>query len=153
MSDGNPKSSPDNPGIGQMRGGLIFLKTKDRPSLVKFYMETIQMKIWLEQPDITIMSHGNFLLGLHHKPDQEPEIFGMYTFVYPSKEEVDEMYDRFQHSTADGPPRVNGRYHIYQFFAKDPEGRQLEFQAFLHPISEVSSKAKGFEKERIKSGE
>lgn len=53
------------------------------------------MKIWLEQPDITIMSHGNFLLGLHHKPDQEPEIFGMYTFVYPSKEEVDEMYDRF----------------------------------------------------------
>jgi hypothetical protein len=95
MSDGNPKSSPDNPGIGQMRGGLIFLKTKDRPSLVKFYMETIQMKIWLEQPDITIMSHGNFLLGLHHKPDQEPEIFGMYTFVYPSKEEVDEMYDRF----------------------------------------------------------
>lgn len=41
---------------------------------------------------------------------------------------------------ADGKPRHNERYQIYQFFAKDPEGRNLEFQAFLHPLTEVSSK-------------
>ena len=129
--------------IGQMHGGLTFLKTKDRPSIVQFYMEKIQMKIWLEQPDITILSHGNFLLGLHHKPDddEQPDVAGMYTFVYPSLEEVDKMYQIFQDdSTADGPPRVNERYRIYQFFAKDPEGRQLEFQAFLHPLTTVSSR-------------
>ena len=125
--------------IGEMKGGLIFLKTRDRQSLVRFYVETIQMKVWLEQPDITILSHGNFILGFHHRPDQEPETSGMYTFVYPSKEEVDAMYQKFQRTTADGPPRINERYRIYQFFAKDPEGRQLEFQAFLHPLQVVSS--------------
>ena len=126
--------------IGQMTGGLIFLKTRDRPSLVQFYMQTIQMKVWLEQPDISILSHGNFLIGLHHKPEEEPDVSGMYTFVYPSKQQVDEMYAKFQDTnTVDGPPRINERYRIYQFFAKDPEGRQLEFQAFLHPLSTVTS--------------
>jgi hypothetical protein len=53
------------------------------------------------------------------------------------------MYLRFfQETTADGPPRVNDRYQIYQFFAKDPEGRQLEFQAFLHPLSVVTSEVR-----------
>jgi len=66
----------------------------------------------------------------------------MYTFVYPSKEEVDEIYDKLCQSTIitiDGRPRVNERYQIYQFFAQDPEGRNLEFQAFLHPVTVVSS--------------
>ena len=63
----------------------------------------------------------------------------MYTFVYPSKEQVGEMYNELE-DIADGKPRHNERYQIYQFFAKDPEGRNLEFQAFLHPLSEASSK-------------
>ena len=63
----------------------------------------------------------------------------MYTFVYPTRDEVDAMYERFKDTTADGPPRDNPKYKIYQFFAKDPEGRQLEFQAFLHPLGVVTS--------------
>lgn len=130
--------------VGQMRGGLTFLKTRKRQEMVEFYTSKIGMSIWLEQPNITILGFGNILLGFNQLPEEqaagEPDVSGMYTFVYPSKEEVDQMYTAFQDSTADGPPRVNARYQIYQFFAKDPEGRALEFQAFLHPIAVVTSK-------------
>ena len=32
---------------------------------------------------------------------------------------------------------TNEQYQIYQFFAEDPEGRTLEFQAFLHPVEPI----------------
>lgn len=131
--------------VGQMRGGLTFLKTRDREGIVEFYTSKIGMSIWLEQPNITILSFGNLVIGWHQivgnedNTQVEPDLQGMITFVYPSKEEVDNMYSIFQDTTADGSPRINERYRIYQFFAKDPEGRALEFQAFLHPLSTVSS--------------
>lgn len=125
--------------IGQMLGGLVFLKTSNREAAVKFYMNRIGMAIWLEQPNITILSHGNMVLGFHQTVDDgTPDLHGMYTFVYPSIEQVDEMYRNLQ-DIADGCPRYNERYRIYQFFAKDPEGRNLEFQAFLHPLMNISS--------------
>jgi hypothetical protein len=133
------EDSDVTPVVGPMKGGLTFLKTRDRPGIVDFYRTRIGMDVWLEQPDITILSFGNFLVGFHHKPHEEPELAGMYTFVYPTKEAVDDMYDTFRATTADGPPRVNTTYRIYQFFAADPEGRKLEFQAFLHPLDVVSS--------------
>jgi hypothetical protein len=125
--------------VGQMLGGLIFLKTTKRESLVEFYIHRIGMTPWLEQPNITILSHGNMILGFHQTSDEEaPDLCGMYTFVHPSIEKVDEMYNKLR-DIADGSPRYNERYRIYQFFAKDLEGRALEFQAFLHPLQEVSS--------------
>ena len=127
--------------VGQMPGGMVFLKTANRMSLVDFYSERIGMSPWLEQPNITLLSHGNMVLGFHQITDSEDrlDLQGMYTFVYPSTGHVDEMYRRLL-DVADGEPRYNERYRIYQFFAKDPEGRKLEFQAFLHPLTEVSSR-------------
>ena len=125
--------------IGQMLGGLVFLKTSNRDAVVNFYMNRIGMTIWLEQPNITILSHGNMVLGFHQTVDDDrPDLHGMYTFVYPSIEKVDTMYRNLQ-DIADGCPRFNEKYRIYQFFATDPEGRNLEFQAFLHPLIDVSS--------------
>ncbi len=75
----------------------------------------------------------------------------MYTYVYHPKEEVDRMHSGIDGS-ADGPrrpSRANLRYQIYQFFATDPEGRALEFQAFLHPIAVVSSQSIGSDVARI----
>jgi 8-oxo-dGTP pyrophosphatase MutT (NUDIX family) len=129
--------------VGQMLGGLIFLKTNIRNTLVDFYAQRIGMSPWLEQPNISIMKHGNMILGFHQitkKSDMgHPDLHGMITFVYPSTEQVDEMYQKLL-DIADGKPRYNDRYRIYQFFAYDPEGRNLEFQAFLHPLMEVSSR-------------
>mmetsp|Transcript_12513 Transcript_12513/g.20814 ORF Transcript_12513/g.20814 Transcript_12513/m.20814 type:complete len:145 (-) Transcript_12513:50-484(-) len=126
--------------MGQMSGGLIFLKTNMRSTIIDFYTKKTGMKIWLEQPNITILAHGNMILGFHQPEgsDFTPDMQGMYTFVYPSRQEVDEMYEVLR-DIADDAPRDNERYQIYQFFAKDPEGRALEFQAFLHPLAIVSS--------------
>ena len=137
----NDASSQSEETVGQMLGGLVFLKTADRASTVQFYSDRIGMTPWLEQPDITVLKHGNMILGFHQLKgsDEQPDLHGMYTFVYPSREMVDEMYEKLA-DIADGGPRHNERYRIYQFFAKDPEGRNLEFQAFLHPLMEVSSK-------------
>ena len=134
----------ENEMVGQMRGGLTFLKTKEREKLVEFYMQKLGMRVWLEQDNISILSHGNFLLGFHQIQEGEevgPEIAGMYTFVYPSRHDVDVMYTKLKDANlpVDGPPRDNKKYGIYQFFSTDAEQRKLEFQAFLHPVDVVSS--------------
>lgn len=93
--------------IGHMYGGLIFLKTKkNRRDVVEFYQTLLGMKIWLEQPNMSILSHSNFLLGLQHIKKQDNN---SATSITPT------------------------HYRICQFFAKDPEGRTLECQAFCIP--------------------
>jgi len=37
-----------------------------------------------------------------------------------------------------GPPKENPKYRIYHFYGRDPEGRSIEFQQFLHPVSSQS---------------
>lgn len=142
FASANKNETELNHSIGQMLGGLVFLKTANRDHMVHFYTDRIGRTPWLEQPNISILKHGNMILGFHQIQDnaqEEPDLTGMYTFVYPSIEQVDEMYNLLQ-DISDGQPRYNERYRIYQFFAKDPEGRNLEFQAFLHPLTEVSSR-------------
>ena len=53
----------------------------------------------------------------------------MITFFYETKQEVDEMYSKFT-SIAKDKPKMNQKYRIYHFFAKDPEERIIEFQWF-----------------------
>jgi hypothetical protein len=146
--------------VGLMQGGLIFIKTRDRRKLVDFYTGRCEMQIWLEQPNITILSHGNFLLGLHQTNnnknndktnnnddidcDEQDNTTGIgtdgitYTFVYPSVSSVNAMYRKLS-DIAVSSPINNEVYRIHQFFARDPEGRRLEFQAFLHPVDVVTS--------------
>jgi hypothetical protein len=92
-------------------GGL--LDTYNWQTLVDFYINRIGTKTWLEQPNITILSHGNMILDFHQIPDdQQPNLHGMFKFVYPSIERVDEMYDKKLRDIADAEPRYNERYRI-----------------------------------------
>lgn len=114
--------------------GIIFFRTTMLQDIVDFYVNEAGMHIWLEQAECVILNHGNFLLGFCER--DVPETQGCITLFYPTKEDVDVMYDQLKHiSTSE--PVVNDRYEIYQFFTEDPEGRTLEFQAFLHPIEPV----------------
>ena len=110
--------------------GIVFFGTKDRPKIKEFYVEKAGMTIWLEQKDCTLLQHGNLLLGFCERP--ETDTCGIITLVYPTRQKVDSMYRRFK-EVALGPPQINKKYEIYNFFAKDPEGRKVEFQAFLKP--------------------
>jgi hypothetical protein len=89
----------------------------------------------LEQPDITILRHGNLLAGFHRQP--EADLDGVLTFFYDSREEFDAMYARLT-DIATTEPMENTKYRIYNFFGADPEGRKVEFQHFLHPLPPIS---------------
>jgi len=112
--------------------GLVFLRCKDLKVCREFYINTIGMKPWLEQPGISILRHGNLLVGFQESP--EPQDSCLLTFFYDTNEEVDVMYDKLKNKAL-APPRINEKFKIYNFFAKDPEGRDIEFQNFLHPVA------------------
>ncbi len=107
------------------------MKTEDLEGIVSFYMEELDMEEWVVQCGCTILKHGNMLLGFCQAPISDLDV--TLTLFYDDKKSVDAMYERFK-DTADKPPAVNERYHIYNFFAVDPEGRTLEFQTFLHDL-------------------
>ncbi|MHA2294567.1 MAG: nitroreductase family protein [Candidatus Hodarchaeales archaeon] len=111
--------------------GIIFFKTNDLEMIKEFYTSVLEMSIWLDQGDCCILKNGNLLLGFC--THEEIDTSGMITFFYPSRDEVDAMYTKLQKRALQEPVE-NEKFKIYQFFAKDPEGRMLEFQCFLHPL-------------------
>ena len=78
-----------------------------------------------------ILQHGNLLLGFCEKDHSDTS--GMVTFFFSTKEEVNQHYEILK-DIATSQPKENPKYNIYHFFAKDPEGRNVEFQSFLHQV-------------------
>ena len=111
--------------------GLIFYRTKKYTEVVKFYKDNMNMKIWLEQGECTILQKDNFLLGFCDRDESDTD--GMITFFFEDKNEVDYYYSLFKETALD-TPKKNSTYKIYHFFTRDPEGRMVEFQTFLHRV-------------------
>ena len=111
--------------------GLIFFRTRMYDEVVDYYQNTIGMKKWLEQGGCTILQKGNLLLGFCDR--DEADTSGMITFFFENTSSVDDYYSLFKTSAID-KPKENPDYRIYHFFTKDPEGRMVEFQTFLHPV-------------------
>jgi len=111
--------------------GIIFFKTQKLAELKDFYLNRIGCLLWMDQKDCLIFKSGNMLFGFCQRDEVEPG--GMVTFFYEKKTEVDKAYERFK-SVALSPPKMNEKYPIYHFFARDPEGRYVEFQFFTNKI-------------------
>ncbi len=111
--------------------GIVFLRTAQFDRVLDFYRTQVEMTLWLEQPDITILRHDNLLVGFHRQP--VADVDALLTFFYDTREAVDAMYARLR-DVAAAAPKENPSYRIYNFFAVDPEGRKVEFQKFLHPL-------------------
>jgi catechol 2,3-dioxygenase-like lactoylglutathione lyase family enzyme len=111
--------------------GIVFLRTTKLDEVRTFYTERVGMTVWLEQPDIAILRHGNLLVGFHRQ--LQADLDGLITFFYDTRDEVDQMYVRLR-DVAAAEPKENPKYRIYHFLATDPEGRKIEFQQFLHEI-------------------
>jgi len=111
--------------------GILFLGTRVIDELKAFYMEKIGCQLWLEQEDCVILRHGNFLFGFCNR--EKVDTGGVLTFFYEKKSKVDEIYGNLK-EIATSEPKLNEKYHIYNFFAVDPEGRKIEFQYFDHVI-------------------
>jgi hypothetical protein len=111
--------------------GILFQNTKNLRKILDFYMTKINAKIWINQNDCTILKHDNLLFGFCQR--EKISRGCLMTFFFQTKKEVDGIYEILKdHATT--TPIENKKYNIYQFFAKDPEERDLEFQAFLHQI-------------------
>lgn len=111
--------------------GIVFLKTENLARILEFYTGRVGMTVWLEQPDITILRHENLLIGFQQHDTSD--VAGVITFFYPDKRDVDAVYEAMSTEALE-PPRANERYRIYNFFARDPDGRMIEFQHFLHEL-------------------
>ena len=120
-----------------MAGGIVFLRTAQFEAVKSFYVARVGMTVWLEQPDISILRHGNLLVGFHSQPTAD--IDALLTFFCDSREEVDAMYAKLS-DIATTEPMENTKYGIYNFFGVDPEGRKIEFQRFLHPVPETTDR-------------
>ncbi|MHA2139061.1 MAG: VOC family protein [Candidatus Hodarchaeales archaeon] len=110
--------------------GIAFLKSQDLEEIKSFYSD-IGSEIWLDQGDCIIFKHDNFLFGFCQRDQVSRD--GLLTFFYKNKHEVDDIYKKIRNWTKSEPSK-NEKYNIYNFFATDPEGRDLEFQTFLHEI-------------------
>jgi len=116
--------------------GIVFWGTRMLTELKRFYLNQVGCQVWLEQADCVIFRNGNLLFGFCER--NEVDMQGLITFFYDTKQEVDRIYETFK--TIDvSPPATNDKYHIYYFFAHDPEGRKLEFQYFNHSIDKYLS--------------
>jgi len=111
--------------------GIVFLKTQEYDAIKNFYISRIGCELWMDQGDCIILRHGNFLIGFCDRDD--PDVDGMLTFFYDTKDDVDLMYEKFKDIAA-SEPKMNTQYPIYNFFAVDPEGRDIEFQWFVDPV-------------------
>ncbi|MCP4710501.1 MAG: VOC family protein [Planctomycetes bacterium] len=116
---------------GNQVGGIVFFNTLDLAGMKEFYMERVGCELWLDQGSCLIFQHGNQLLGFCQGRSVQKE--GVLTFFYLEKALVDRIYEKFKES-AESAPKMNAKYKIYHFYAKDPEGRSLEFQYFDHPL-------------------
>lgn len=114
--------------------GIVFLKTNARKKVKDFYINEVGMELWLEWADCIVLKHGNMLLGFCDRAELDTQ--GCYTFLYDTKEEVDALHEKFK-DIATSEPKENSKYEIYNFFTKDPEGRTVEFQAFLRPTNPI----------------
>ena len=112
-------------------GGIIFYQTTNLERLHNFYKDTVDAKLWLDQGGCKIYQFGNMLFGFCQR--DKTELGALLTFFYPTRELVDEMYRRVKDS-ADSAPKDNPAYRIYHFYAKDPDGRPIEFQYFWDNI-------------------
>lgn len=107
--------------------GITFFRTGDRESVVAFYRDRLGCTVWREQPDCTVLHRGGYALGFCAREPVETE--GCLTFLHDDRAGVDADYEALA-DVADGEPRHNETYEIYQFFAEDPEGRTVEVQTF-----------------------
>jgi catechol 2,3-dioxygenase-like lactoylglutathione lyase family enzyme len=114
---------------------IIFVPVADLARSAQFYETVLLLKPTLDQNGIKIYQvvEGSFLGFCQSEAPLAADDRLIFTFV---TERVDEWHMRLlaQGVATDGAPRINERYQIYHFFARDPDGYRIEVQRFLHPF-------------------
>lgn len=125
--------------------GIIFFKTKSLQLMHEFYHDKLKMSFWLKQKNCHIYQSGNFLIGFLESDIAETE--GIITFFDQDKDIIDKRYTAMQ-DIIFKELKTNEDYNIYHFYVKDPEGRAVEFQTFLHQLKPYKSLYEGLAERR-----
>ncbi len=112
--------------------GITFFYTTDLEKTFEFYLKRTNSILWIDQGCCKILKNGNMIFGFCEKEDAKigDEII---TFFYDSMKKVDSIY-AINKDIALSEPSLNKKFNIYHFFAKDIDGRKIEFQYFNHEI-------------------
>lgn len=116
--------------------GIIFFKTQSLDIIHHFYHHTMEMELWLEQANCNIYKKGNLLLGFMEAELAETD--GIITIFNQDRLVIERAYKKYE-SLVIQDLRINKKFNIYHFYICDPEGRKIEFQTFLHPVSAYTS--------------
>ena len=111
--------------------GIVFFRTKSLDSMHQFYHDKLKLKFWLKQTGCNIYQSGNLLIGFIESFEADTQ--GIIDFFEPSQQIIDKKYIGLKDITFIHP-QINELYNIYNFSVKDPEGRVINFQTFLHEI-------------------
>ncbi len=113
---------------------VTFIYTRDLDESARFYAEVLGLEQVLDQGGCRIFRvAGDSFLGLCTDRKRTAPTGGFaLTFVTPA---VDQWYEHLKDYgvTIESEPAENPRFHIYNFFARDPAGILIEFQRFLDP--------------------
>lgn len=114
---------------------IVFVPVSDLARSAQFYETVLLLKPTVDQGGIKIyqVAGGGFLGLCQSEAALAADDRLILTFV---TDLVDEWHTRLttQGVATDSHPRINERYQIYHFFARDPDGYRLEVQRFLHPF-------------------
>lgn len=115
-----------------MKDIIHFYKVSDLQKTKMFYQDILGFSLYKDQGLCQIYEiNGLGKIGFcTHHPKQTNDATCI-TFVYETKEEVDQMYATLKDLVVCEEPHPNTQFNIYQFFATDPNGLTVEFQVFL----------------------
>jgi len=123
-----PESAPPAPWDAL----IAFYGARDLEATHRFYHKLLGLPLYLDQGLCRLyrVREGAYVGFCTHHPAVPPEISPMITLV---TDEVDDVYRRLVEAGAkvEDAPKVNPRFNIYHFFARDPDGYRVEVQRFL----------------------
>ena len=112
---------------------VTFVYTTDLDAMDAFYMDLCGLELALDQGSCHIykVRHGAYL-GVCQCEDA-PDTSGVIVTLV--SDAVDAWYEAFQRADipCEDAPKLNERFGIYHFFARDPAGWRVEIQRFVAP--------------------
>ncbi len=116
-----------------MNDMICFYKVSSLDLVKKFYEDILELKLYKDQRSCLIYeTEQHHKIGFCECESQKVICDSVITFVYETKDEVDQMYHLMKHHLLTPIHYgLNEFYHIYHFFITDFNGLKVEFQTFI----------------------
>jgi len=116
-------------------GFIAFYPCHDLAATTDFYTRDLGLKLARDQGSCVILkvAAGGYLGFCQHEGELPRHPGVILTLLIG---EVDETYRHLLRLgvETEAPPKLNERFGIYHFFARDPDGYRVEVQRFVEPL-------------------